>query len=263
MLRLLSLFEPYTYLKPRIEEALHRPIDVSTAKSRSGRPFVVRICARLFNEASPDWLEYSLLSYCRSFVYHFDRRALDPAAEAGRAANITRLHEFYESLQLPAPPSIAATEIAAPLGTAPKPGERLDEIWSRLARTFFPDHPEIPLFRIRWSARSQRNCLGSCNVEARTVNIAKVLDNPEYYRLLEPLIYHEMCHAALGKPRVVNGRRQMHGRDFKALERRHPGIAELDRWIASGGWHAAVRKARRASGAQHRRSTLGIRRSRS
>ena len=62
---------------------------------------------------------------------------------------------------------------------------------------------------------------------------------------LEPLLYHEMCHAALGEPEIVKGKRIMHGSDFKALEKKHPEITQLNSWIKSGGWNKAVDKIER------------------
>lgn len=65
---------------------------------------------------------------------------------------------------------------------------------------------------------------------------------PESQPYLEALIYHEMCHAVLGPPKIVKRRRIMHGRDFKALEKRHPEIKLLDTWIKAGGWSMAAKK---------------------
>ncbi len=62
---------------------------------------------------------------------------------------------------------------------------------------------------------------------------------------LPALLYHEMCHAVLGKPEVVGGRRKIHTREFKELESRHPSISNLDRWIKQGGWFAVARAHRR------------------
>lgn len=67
---------------------------------------------------------------------------------------------------------------------------------------------------------------------------------PQSKPYLEALIYHEMCHAVLGPPKVVRGRRVIHGKEFKALERLHPEIKALDNWINSGGWNLSVRQSR-------------------
>jgi hypothetical protein len=48
--------------------------------------------------------------------------------------------------------------------------------------------------------------------------------------------------------RTSGGRRQWHGREFRALEARHPDIEAMNVWIRSGGWAMAVRanRARRS-----------------
>jgi len=61
------------------------------------------------------------------------------------------------------------------------------------------------------------------------ITISAVYDSsivPEY--AIHGLMYHEMLHIAI-PPRTVNGRRVIHGGDFKAAERKYPFY---DRWIA-------------------------------
>ena len=70
------------------------------------------------------------------------------------------------------------------------------------------------------------------------------MQHPECTGVLEALLYHELCHAVLGPLPVVRGRRAVHGREFRALERRHPAIPALDAWIKQGGWRTAVRRAK-------------------
>lgn len=120
----------------------------------------------------------------------------------------------------------------------------LEELWSNLRQQYFPENPKLNQYRIIFSKRHQTRCLASCDVYSQTVRVAKAMKHPEALIHLEALLYHEMCHAHLGKPRVVNGRRIMHGRDFKELEKRHPQIKRLDLWIKSGGWSKVVRETR-------------------
>lgn len=117
----------------------------------------------------------------------------------------------------------------------------LSEIWFKLQQGYFPEVQTLNSYQIVWSTRKHRNTLASCNVELRRVSVAAAMKHPPSNIHLEALLYHEMCHAVLGRPKVVRGRRQVHGRDFKSLERRHPGIPALDSWVKSGGWHAEVR----------------------
>ena len=100
-------------------------------------------------------------------------------------------------------------------------------------------------YRVLWSKRRQKRTLAACHIEKRKVVVAKELCHPKWERWLDPLLYHEMCHAVIGeKPEIRNGKRLWHGPQFRALERRHPGIQEFDRWIREGGWLSAVRSAR-------------------
>jgi hypothetical protein len=118
----------------------------------------------------------------------------------------------------------------------------LSLIWLRLAQQFFPNDYRLIEYQVRWSERTQKRVLGSCNLTKRRVLIARALDRPELKWALEALIYHEMCHAVVGIKRSSNGKRnRIHGREFYELERQHPGIKELDRWIKSGGWQKVVR----------------------
>lgn len=87
------------------------------------------------------------------------------------------------------------------------------------------------------------------------MRVARELDAPQHARWLPPLLYHELCHAVLG-PDVARkqGKRCWHGKEFRALERRHPEIPALDRWIKEGGWRSAVLSARARAAAAKRRS---------
>jgi predicted SprT family Zn-dependent metalloprotease len=119
----------------------------------------------------------------------------------------------------------------------------LQLIWDQLSIRYFPDSHILKKYRIVWSNRKQTSCLGSCNIQTNVVRIASAMKQPSAHKYLEPLIYHEMCHAIVGI-KIKNGRRKIHTREFKQLEKKHPGIIELDRWIKRGGWQRAVREDR-------------------
>lgn len=114
--------------------------------------------------------------------------------------------------------------------------------WLRIRQTYFPSRSDIDDYDLLWAKRKQTRCLASCDYVKRKVTVAKQMAEPEARTYLEPLLYHEMCHAIIGVPPEKNGRRQIHGRDFKKLERRHPQIQALDAWINSGGWQRVTRK---------------------
>lgn len=132
----------------------------------------------------------------------------------------------------------------------PKPAACLSEkilenLWNSLQCEYFPDRTDLLVYTIEWSSRRQKRTLASCNVKRKKVLVARELDDTRFSVWLAPLLYHEMCHAVLGDEMMsIQGRRPWHGREFRALERRHPLIPELDRWIRSGGWLSAVRSSR-------------------
>jgi hypothetical protein len=124
----------------------------------------------------------------------------------------------------------------------------LSTIWLDLRKEYFPDREDIDKYEVVWSARRQKRTLASCNIKRKRVIVASELNDARYLPMLSPLLYHEMCHAYLGAlPRVNGKRRSWHGREFRILERQHPGIPFLDGWIKTGGWLTAVRRARTKS----------------
>lgn len=122
----------------------------------------------------------------------------------------------------------------------------LKALWCQIRKKFFPDRADLDEYTVYWSKRSQLRTLASCNIEDKRVAVAKELNYQDLRKWLEPLLYHEMCHAFLGH--TVAGSRgkrgRWHGREFRDLEARHPGCEALDKWIRSGGWLSAVRSAR-------------------
>lgn len=122
---------------------------------------------------------------------------------------------------------------------------QLARIWEALIVEYFPDEPRLREYRIIWSKRRQLRTLASCNIDSFRVRVAQELDHPRHHCWLAPLLYHEMCHAVLGDSVRQKGEKaRWHGPEFRALEKRHPEIPELDKWIRSGGWSSAVRSHR-------------------
>jgi hypothetical protein len=135
---------------------------------------------------------------------------------------------------------------------APVDAQLLTTLWQKVANQYFPGREDILSYSVSWSRRPQKRTLASCNIRQRRVVVARELDYPDHHQWLEALLYHEMCHAAIGMTvQKANGKWQWHGRQFRELEGRHPGIARLDQWIKSGGWRFAVRSHR--SKMAHRR----------
>lgn len=124
----------------------------------------------------------------------------------------------------------------------------LRAIWLQLRENYFPDRPDIDDYLVVWSRRRQRRTLASCSTDQRKVRVARELNTPLCAGWLDPLLYHEMCHAYLGS----SGTGGCHNRAFKALEQRHPLIPSLDAWIKAGGWLRAVRGERARSARKKR-----------
>jgi hypothetical protein len=125
-----------------------------------------------------------------------------------------------------------------------KNDHKLHALWVQLHEVWFPDRDDLKNYRVVWSARPQKRTLATCHYRHKKVTVARELHDVEYASWLEPLLYHEMCHAVLGSTLHASGNRSWHGKEFKALERRHPGSKDLNAWMKSGGWAKAVRRDR-------------------
>ena len=119
--------------------------------------------------------------------------------------------------------------------------DELSEIWNQLIDKYFPTHSDLKNYKVVWSNKIQKRCLASCNIYKKIVRVAPSMKHYEARYFLEPLLYHELCHAIVGI-KVINGRRKIHTREFKELESLHPKIYFLDEWIKNGGWNKVVRK---------------------
>ncbi len=153
----------------------------------------------------------------------------------------------YRQLSLNFQNTVTALKTAVVPGSerlsAPDPHSSADlaEIWNRLVDEYFPEQEILKSYKLLWATKIQTRCLASCNIDKKIVRVAPSMKLYEARYFLEPLLYHELCHAVEGI-KVVNGRRKIHTREFKALERRHPKIPLLDLWIQNGGWNQVVRK---------------------
>ena len=84
------------------------------------------------------------------------------------------------------------------------------------------------------TGRSRARCsieLGSYSHDDNLIRIHRLLDRstvPGF--VVESVVHHELVHAALPL-RVIGGRRQLHGSDFRQLERRYAHLAEAEAWL--------------------------------
>ncbi len=138
--------------------------------------------------------------------------------------------------------------------STPSPRELL-AIWAKLHQQFFPGHEILAQYNLFWSTRPQKRVLASCDIIGKRVRVARELARPEYERYLSPLLYHEMCHAVIGREvETRNGARLWHGPQFRALEANHPDSSMLQAWITEGGWATAVRRDRAFAAASRRKN---------
>lgn len=150
-----------------------------------------------------------------------------------------------EEVRPPKPTTPRAKRTHSP----PPNDEFLHRVWTTLRAEYFPDRPELDSYVLAWSPRRQKRVLASCNITQRRVLVARELFEPSACRWIQPVLYHELCHAVIGEGvHRQGGKRQWHGHEFRTLEARHPDIEAMNLWIRSGGWAMAVRanRARRA-----------------
>lgn len=226
-----KLFEPYQFLSVFLNENQKEAIIVQ--RRRDSRGFLRHIACippALLHDDSPSWVEVALLEYMKKISFQRSQVPLP----------LNHLLHKLNSL-LVAPPIQPSSEVEHIVASADEAPLLLTK-WQQLRAQYFPELPELDKYTVRWSNRHQLSSLASCNVERKRVEIAKALDAPQYVSYVEALLYHEMCHAALGRPPVIRGRRVMHGKDFHRLEKRHPLTAHLNSWIKSGGWQRASRR---------------------
>jgi hypothetical protein len=113
--------------------------------------------------------------------------------------------------------------------------------WKGLRSQYFPGRADLDSYSVNWSGRRQRRVLASCNLLQRRVLVARELFQPSACRWINAVLYHELCHAAIGGDIAVKGgKRRWHGPQFRELERRHPDIEAMYAWIRAGGWAMTV-----------------------
>lgn len=228
--RLKHYFKPYRFISVEAHSALDQPYAIKADGTKNS--FQLIVSPLILQNDSPEWIESALL---RIALEEVKSKQIDFESEQQK----TKLSEIFvdaKTLQIERDKQLAEQMQQARAFEGPD----LLEIWRTLRLEYFPDREDIDDYRVLWSKRRQTSSLASCSIENRRVYVASAMKLPESQPFVVPLIYHEMCHAILGPPKIVRGRRIMHGRDFKALERRHPEIKALNHWIRVGGWARAT-----------------------
>jgi hypothetical protein len=254
--RLKNFFAPYSRLKLRITHDLCAAIRIEYRESprtlisqqhqlsgkETAAPLRVSIWQPILESPnSPENLEAMLLQNARAFLKTTSQGQLAELIDNAPFQNeLSQLYELVRQEEL------ERTNELKEVGN--KEGDQiLRDIWSKLRIEYFADRKDLDDYTLRWSKRDQSSSLASCSIEFRRVLVAPAMRLPQSLPYLEALLYHEMCHAVLGPPEEINGRRILHGKDFKNLECRHKKIPKLNSWIHSGGWDSAVEKHREES----------------
>jgi hypothetical protein len=127
-----------------------------------------------------------------------------------------------------APPSERRVRIA-PVGKV----YDLQQLFDELNLHYFENSITSPITWATHSARGRRTvCLGSYSPVTQIIRIHPNLDDakvPVY--VVKFVIYHEMLHAHLGIGTHASGRRAVHPRKFREMERAYPDFARAEAWI--------------------------------
>lgn len=270
LLRLLSFFEPYPSFVVRVKDPLSVPVEISPLsdpRAPGAEKFLVAVHPLLVTNDAPHTTERLVLAYALSWMRErrVGERDSDIDSEYREIEGFfsDRLPRRPVTRVLPKQETLPLVEPAAPVRAAVSGDAELLALWRRVRAIYFPERPDIDSYRVVWSKREHTSTLASCNAERRRVSVARAMQRPDALPHLEALLYHEMCHAVLGKPEVRDGRRIIHGSDFKRLEQLHPGIPALDAWIKQGGWRQVVRETRKTlrptTGTSYTRTASGAR----
>ena len=107
---------------------------------------------------------------------------------------------------------------------------QLDESFRRINETYFSAQLKQP--ELCWSPVRARRILGSYQERCDRLIVSRVFDTPAVpLFVLDFLMYHELLHKFLGVGRRGDGRRCMHGPEFKALERKFERFEEAQAFI--------------------------------
>jgi len=90
----------------------------------------------------------------------------------------------------------------------------------------------MPRPRLCWSPVRARRIVGTYQEHSDRMVLTRRLDSlhiPEF--VLDFVMYHELLHKALGTGRRGDGKRRVHGPEFRRLERRFPRYREAEEWL--------------------------------
>jgi hypothetical protein len=106
----------------------------------------------------------------------------------------------------------------------------LEESFARVNHEYFQSQLEQP--ELCWSPVRARRILGSYQERSDRLIISQVFDSPKVpIFVLDYLMYHELLHKFLGIGRRNDGKRCMHGKDFRELEQKFVRFDEAQAFL--------------------------------
>jgi len=106
----------------------------------------------------------------------------------------------------------------------------LDESFERVNRRYFKSQLAKP--ELCWSPVRARQLLGSYHERKDRLIISQLFDSPKVPALvLDFLMFHELLHKFLGIGRRGDGKRCLHGRDFREIERQFENYDQVQEFL--------------------------------
>ncbi|MBU0509876.1 SprT-like domain-containing protein [bacterium] len=98
---------------------------------------------------------------------------------------------------------------------------------------------------LRWSRNRWSQTLAICDVKKRVITVNRALDDARIPEMvIASIVHHEMLHLYFGVSEGPHGRQRYHTPQFRVAERRFPGFAESEKWLADH-WPLRGRPAKR------------------
>jgi hypothetical protein len=114
--------------------------------------------------------------------------------------------------------------------TEPGIHRSLDECFNRVNADYFQSKLDVP--QLCWSPVKARRILGSYQERNDRLIISKLFDNPKVpLYVLDYLMFHELLHKFLGIGRRGDGKRCMHGKEFREMERQYKYFAQAQAFL--------------------------------
>ena len=105
----------------------------------------------------------------------------------------------------------------------------LEDVFTRINHLYFGG--ELPKPVLGWSLKKAYTRLGFYCAERNLLVISRIFDSRKTPpNVLEYLMYHEMLHIRF-PVKTINGRRQIHGKEFRKIEQTFPEFKKIQNWI--------------------------------